>query len=321
MSEGDADYIGIISAFADEISLFISGTGLSLPYIDYGGRRFYYGVLDGKRIVATISGIGMVNAALTAQMMIDKFRLTTIIFIGIAGAINKKYRIGDVVIPRRWINYQYQKSIKGGPIPCSFNPNDHPNFPQQYFTDQQGKPLAFKSPSCRACPSPPSIHCPSTSLLSKMDIPMYVEVLTSPLDALQPEVPERFFFDVSPSLLQTMERIIDDRRDLPVPILLPDGSYYTPVIRIGDAGLSGDTFLDNDEYRRDLRRQYTQAGVKAEIVDMESTAIAQVAASNAIPFLIIRGVSDVPGIIDIPENISRLAINNLFLLERLLAEM
>ena len=67
----------------------------------------------------------------------------------------------------------------------------------------------------------------------------------------------------------------------------PDGSYK--VITGGD-GVSGSVFCDNAEYRRWIFRVW-----KAQCVDMESAAIAQVCWQNKAPCLIIRGLSDLAG--------------------------
>ena len=44
--------------------------------------------LCGKHLYFFLSGVSMVNAALTTQMAIDHFQLDAIIFAGIAGAVD-----------------------------------------------------------------------------------------------------------------------------------------------------------------------------------------------------------------------------------------
>src|SRR5258708_40051927 len=46
----------------------------------------------------------MVNAALTTQMAIAHFRLDSIIFAGIAGAVDPALHPGDIVVPAYWIH-------------------------------------------------------------------------------------------------------------------------------------------------------------------------------------------------------------------------
>jgi adenosylhomocysteine nucleosidase len=63
------------------------------------------GEIGGRKIVAVMSGISMVNAAMKAQMAVDCFKAERIIFSGIAGGANPGLAIGDVVIPAQWSEY------------------------------------------------------------------------------------------------------------------------------------------------------------------------------------------------------------------------
>jgi adenosylhomocysteine nucleosidase len=60
--------------------------------------------LCGKHLYFFLSGVSMVNAALTTQMVIDHFQLDAIIFAGIAGAVDPALHPGDVVVPSYWIH-------------------------------------------------------------------------------------------------------------------------------------------------------------------------------------------------------------------------
>ena len=64
----------------------------------------------------------------------------------------------------------------------------------------------------------------------------------------------------------------------------------TAQVSVGGNGISGPVFLDNREYRRWAFRVW-----KADCLDMESTAIAQVCWANQTPFLIVRSLSDLAG--------------------------
>nr|WP_321362438.1 5'-methylthioadenosine/S-adenosylhomocysteine nucleosidase [uncultured Hyphomonas sp.] len=63
-----------------------------------------------------------------------------------------------------------------------------------------------------------------------------------------------------------------------------------PVIRIGGAGLSGSVFMDNRTFR-----DYLHETFDAQVVEMETAAIAMVAYANGIPFIAFRSVSDLAG--------------------------
>ena len=64
------------------------------------GIRFTTGSLKDRRVVLAHSGIGKVNAAMTATLLVEQFQPTHILFTGIAGGLNPDLRPGDVVIPR-----------------------------------------------------------------------------------------------------------------------------------------------------------------------------------------------------------------------------
>ena len=60
--------------------------------------EFYQGKLYGVSVVIVKSGIGKVNAGICAQMLVDLFDVTAIINTGIAGSLNAKINIGDIVL-------------------------------------------------------------------------------------------------------------------------------------------------------------------------------------------------------------------------------
>lgn len=59
---------------------------------------FCEGSLKGQQIVVVESGIGKVNAAVCAQILVDDFGVNTVINTGIAGSLNAQIEIGDIVI-------------------------------------------------------------------------------------------------------------------------------------------------------------------------------------------------------------------------------
>jgi adenosylhomocysteine nucleosidase len=71
------------------------------------GRPVVLGLLSGEDIVLAESGIGMTNAAMTAQKMIDRYDPQGVVFSGIAGAIDSSVQIGDIVVCRQWRPHDY----------------------------------------------------------------------------------------------------------------------------------------------------------------------------------------------------------------------
>jgi len=66
------------------------------------GSEITLGSLEGHPVLLTESGVSMVNAAMTAQRLIDRFKIARIVFSGIAGGIDPSLHVGDVVVPEDW---------------------------------------------------------------------------------------------------------------------------------------------------------------------------------------------------------------------------
>ncbi|NDL66355.1 5'-methylthioadenosine/adenosylhomocysteine nucleosidase [Anaerotalea alkaliphila] len=91
--------IGIIGAMQEEVMglqdvMEIKETR-SIASLD-----FYQGTLFGHEVVLVKGGVGKVNAAVCTQILIDCFYVEAIINTGVAGALNGKLEIGDVVISK-----------------------------------------------------------------------------------------------------------------------------------------------------------------------------------------------------------------------------
>lgn len=69
------------------------------------GTTFATGTIDDKPVVLFLSGVSMVNASMTTQLVIDRFTIDRIVFSGIAGGVNPQLDIGDVVVPEEWGEY------------------------------------------------------------------------------------------------------------------------------------------------------------------------------------------------------------------------
>ena len=94
----------VLSAFPGEIDkLLVATTVTDSAVVD--GHTFYIGTLRGNAVVLALTGIGLLNAEDTARTALGTFRcgsrtaFTGIVFSGVAGG---KSFIGDVTVPARW---------------------------------------------------------------------------------------------------------------------------------------------------------------------------------------------------------------------------
>lgn len=88
---------GIIGALDTEV-LTIQEAMTEKQEVESSFIRFTCGKLGDQEVVVCCCGIGTVNAAANAQMMIDRFGVDCIINTGIAGAADKRLKVMDLVI-------------------------------------------------------------------------------------------------------------------------------------------------------------------------------------------------------------------------------
>lgn len=96
--------IAIISAFAPEMEVLEHALRHRTEKT-VGGVRFVSGTLDGRPVLLFLSGMSMVNAAMTTQLALDRWPIDRIVFSGIAGGIDPALDVGDVIVPDAWAHY------------------------------------------------------------------------------------------------------------------------------------------------------------------------------------------------------------------------
>lgn len=107
--------IGIIGAMEEEVSLLKEAMEIE-EIVRIASMDFCKGVLGGKKVVIVKSGIGKVNAAVCAQILVDKFAVKCLINTGIAGSLDAAIDIGDMVISTDAVQHDMDASIFGDPI-------------------------------------------------------------------------------------------------------------------------------------------------------------------------------------------------------------
>ncbi len=218
--------VAILFAFGQEGKLLRSKMELT-DSLNLAGRIFWEGKLQGKDVVVVESGMGMTNAAMITQLLIDKYSPEKIIFTGICGAIDSANHIGDVVIPEKWVTHDYGIYNKDGFSPESL-----------------------------------------VMVMAGESKKRYV-----------------MFFSIDRDLLKIAEASFEKVTNKFKPI-----GKRIPQVRIGGVGTSGNSFIDQREKRKWLKEK-----LDAQIVDMESAAVVQVANINKVPILVIRSCSDLAG--------------------------
>ena len=107
--------IGIIGAMEEEVAALKEKMELE-EVLKKASMEFYKGTLQGKSVVVVRSGIGKVNAGLCTQILVDVFGVDKVINTGIAGSLDAKIDIGDIVISTEALQHDVDATQFGYPL-------------------------------------------------------------------------------------------------------------------------------------------------------------------------------------------------------------
>ena len=96
--------IAIMGAMFQEVEKIESEMEISYRK-EIADRIYTQGKLHGKEIVLVFSKCGKVSSALTATALIHEFKVTSLIFIGVAASIKAHVKVGDIVVGDRLFQY------------------------------------------------------------------------------------------------------------------------------------------------------------------------------------------------------------------------
>ncbi|MFV0492396.1 MAG: 5'-methylthioadenosine/S-adenosylhomocysteine nucleosidase [Pseudorhodobacter sp.] len=242
--------VAVMSAFAPEWVMLQEALEEPQGH-ELNGTQFVTGRLEGREVVLFLSGVSMVNAAMTTQLALDHFEITEIVFSGIAGGVDPSLNIGDVVVSSQW--GQYLEGILA----------------RETAPDEFAIPPFLQSA-----------------------LPNYGMMFTAPVEVASartdsPE--EKYWFPTDPAMLETAAQVAGE---IALEACNTENSCLseTPRVVVGGNGVSGMSFLDNANFRSFIFDTF-----KAQVVDMESAAVAHVAYVNQVPFIAFRSLSDLAG--------------------------
>lgn len=96
--------LGIIAAMPEELAAVVEAVHAD-EVIELGQRRYYKGTYAGEPVVCVVSRIGKVAAATTAAILLERFAPRAVVMTGLAGGVDPRLAIGDVVIADRLIHH------------------------------------------------------------------------------------------------------------------------------------------------------------------------------------------------------------------------
>ncbi|CAD7287584.1 Aminodeoxyfutalosine nucleosidase [Campylobacter majalis] len=106
--------IAILGAMQEEITPMLELIG-EYEKIDYASNTFYKAKFHGKDIIIAYSKIGKVNAAITATVMIEKFKAEKLLFSGVAGSLNPNLHICDIIYATKVAQHDLDITAFGHP--------------------------------------------------------------------------------------------------------------------------------------------------------------------------------------------------------------
>ena len=105
--------LGIIGAMPEEVSALKQSMS-DVKVSEIACMDFFEGKIGGRDAVVVQCNMGKVNAAVCAQLLISKFDVECIINTGVAGSLDAKINIGDIVVSTEAVQHDYDLTPIGG---------------------------------------------------------------------------------------------------------------------------------------------------------------------------------------------------------------
>ncbi|MBN2815101.1 MAG: 5'-methylthioadenosine/adenosylhomocysteine nucleosidase [Campylobacterales bacterium] len=107
--------IAIMGAMPEEIAPILTYLG-EYTTTEYAGNTYYEAIYKGTSLVVAYSKIGKVFSTLTAATMIEHFGCEVLLFSGVAGGINPRLKIGDLIVATKLAQHDLDITVFGHPM-------------------------------------------------------------------------------------------------------------------------------------------------------------------------------------------------------------
>ncbi|GLJ53341.1 hypothetical protein SUGI_1137400 [Cryptomeria japonica] len=271
----DGPYLGLVVPNTFEMDPLLDPSNFivneNVSYIDLSGRRFHVGAIANQKVIVVMTGLAMMNAAITTQLLLSFFKIKGVVHYGIAGNGNSDYHIGDVIIPRQWAHtglWNWQRYGQGPDDELALEDNG------DYTRD-----IGY-------------IHFANYSTEEGVDN-LLNNVWYNPDEIFPesgtPEVRQHVFWV---NVSETYYNLAEQLENITLESCTNSTTCLstTPKIVKVERGCSANIYVDNAAYRNFLHDKFN-----CTPIDMESAAVALVSLSMGKPFIIIRALSDLAG--------------------------
>ncbi|XP_027081128.1 bark storage protein A [Coffea arabica] len=245
--------------------------------IDFAGRRFRFGTIEKKPVILVMTGLGMLNAGVTTQLLLSLFEIEGVVHYGIAGNANPSLHIGDVTIPQFWShsalwNWQRYGDGPSNELPLEENGDYTRDIGYIKFAD-------YTTSNVTSCSSP------FDNLLNNV---WYQPEEVFPIDGVPEERQHAFWVPVDSHYFK-ISRLLESL-ELEGCVNSTTCLDTTPKVTRVQRGTSASIYLDNAAYRSFIYNKFNVSPV-----EMESAAVALVCHQQRVPFIVIRALSDLAG--------------------------
>ncbi|XP_048227597.1 bark storage protein A [Ricinus communis] len=277
----EGPYFGIVVPNAFEMNPLLQSQNFvahaQVPYLDFSGRRFRIGKVENVKVIIVMTGLSMLNAGVTTQLLLSLFKVNGVVHYGIAGNANPSLQIGDVTIPQYWAhtglwNWQRYGDGPDDQLPLESNGDYTRKIGFLDFSDYNNKT---------------DTKLGKQSVDNLLNNVWYQPEEIFPVNGV-PEVRQHaFWVPVDKHYFKIAKKVQGLKLEGCVnSTCLP----RTPVVVRVKKGVSANVFVDNSAYREFLNSKFN-----ATPIDMESAAVALICQQQRTPFIAIRALSDLAG--------------------------
>ncbi|CAK8568850.1 unnamed protein product [Lathyrus sativus] len=275
----EGPYLGLVIPNSFELNPLLQNSGYTPTdtIIDFAGRRFRFGFIGDKPVVLVMTGLSVINAAITTQLLLSFFNIDGVVHYGIAGNANPSLHIGDVAIPHYWAHlglWSWQRFGQGAndTLPLENNGDYTRDVGFIKFSD-------FTSNITAADSAKVDNHLNSL---------WYQPEEIFPVDGIPEERQHALWVPVDSNYYLIAKKLEDMK--LEACIDSDTCLTTTPKVLLVERGTSSGFYLDNAAYRTFIHDKFNVSPV-----DMESASVALVCLQQRIPFIAIRALSDLAG--------------------------
>ncbi|KAF7817130.1 Bark storage protein A [Senna tora] len=270
-------YLGLVIPNAFELNPLLQSPNYTSTkiIIDFAGRRFRFGAIGDKPVILVMTGLSVINAAISTQLLLSIFDVKGVIHYGIAGNANPSLNIGDVAIPHYWAHltlWSWQRYGEGPEDKLPLEENGD-------YTREIGY-LKFADYTTNL-----SQTTTYDNLLNNI---WYQPEEIFPIDGIPEERQHAFWVPVDSQYFEISKKL--EGLKLEGCINSTTCLSTTPKVVRVERGGSSSIYLDNAAYRSFIYHKFNVSPV-----DMETASVALICLQQRLPFIAFRALSDLAG--------------------------